>query len=120
MSQPNYGVIVGGNLTGAAAAGDHAQAVQYNIAPADPRVDGIVAELAKIREAIGAAGDLPERAKALRDVDALTAEVRQADPDHDALSATFARLVNRVKPVADLAPAVYQVWALVEKLLGSP
>jgi hypothetical protein len=118
MSQPTYGVFIGRDNTGAAAAGDHASATQHHAAPADARVDAIVAELAKIRDAIAGADGVVDRNKALRDVDALADEVGRYDPDGEALTATFARLANRVKPVAGVAAAVHQVWALVESMVN--
>ncbi|MEV4622557.1 hypothetical protein AB0J74_28080 [Asanoa sp. NPDC049573] len=121
MSEPTYGISIGRDNHGAVAAGDRARAVQTTAAPAGRQVDAIVRELAKVRAAIEGADDVVERPKALRDVDALAAEVRQADPDTDAIRSTLARLVGRVKPVAAVATAVYQVWMLVEGMLaGTP
>jgi hypothetical protein len=119
VSEPTYGISIGRDNHGAVAAGDHAQAVMA--APPARQLDAIARELTKVRAAIEGADEVVDRAKALRDVDALAAEVRQGDPDTDALRSTFARLVSRVKPVAALATAVYQVWSLVESMLaGTP
>jgi len=115
MSQPTYGISIGRDNHGAVAAGDHAQAVQNSAAPG---VESVVAELSRIRAAIEHADGVTDRHKALRDVDARTTEVRQEDPDTDAISAAFVRLVGRVKPVAAVATAVYQAWALVENMVG--
>jgi hypothetical protein len=119
VSEPTYGISIGRDNHGAVAAGDHAQAVIA--APPSRQLDAIARELTKVRAAIEGADEVVDRVKALRDVDALAAEVRQGDPDTDALRSTFARLVSRVKPVAALATAVYQVWSLVESMLaGTP
>ena len=117
MSQPTYGISIGRDNHGAVAAGDHAQAAQHT-APAAAGVDSIVAELSKIRAAIETAEGVTDRHKAVRDVDALADEMRQEDPDTDAIRAAFVRLIGRVKPVAAVATAVYQVWALVENMVG--
>ncbi|HTF09538.1 MAG TPA: hypothetical protein VK659_15330 [Asanoa sp.] len=90
MSEPTYGISIGRDNHGAVAAGDHAQAVQTTAAPPACQLDAIVRELTKVRAAIEGADEVVDRAKALRDVDALAAEVRQGDPDTDALRSTFA------------------------------
>lgn len=118
MSQPTYGISIGRDNHGAVAAGDHARAVQHPAASAEPGVESIVAELAKIRAAVENSDGVTDRHKAVRDLDALADEVRQDDPDTDAISAAFVRLIGRVKPVAAVATAVYQVWALVENMVG--
>ncbi|MEV4538535.1 hypothetical protein AB0J82_32625 [Asanoa sp. NPDC049518] len=118
MSQPTYGISIGRDNHGAVAAGDHARAVRNTVAPAAAGVESIVAELAKIRAAIEHDDGVTDRHKAVRDVDALADEVRQEDPDTDAIRAAFVRLIGRVRPVAALATAVYQVWALAENVVG--
>ncbi|GIF63630.1 hypothetical protein Ais01nite_16650 [Asanoa ishikariensis] len=118
MNQPTYGISIGRDNHGAVAAGDHAQAVQNTAAPAVAGVESILAELAKIRAVIENDDGVTDRHKAVRDVDALLDEVRQDDPDTDAIRAAFLRLIGRVTPVAAVAAAVYQVWALVENMVG--
>ncbi|RFU40123.1 hypothetical protein DZF91_18750 [Actinomadura logoneensis] len=102
------GVRIGGNarVSGQISTGDHSVQIQGGPAAGPP--DGTAAALARVAELIDAhEADLPEAARARRDLADVREEAETGDPDTDRMSGALDRLARRVGGVAALAEAVH-------------
>ncbi|MFC5183996.1 DUF5955 family protein [Actinomadura harenae] len=101
------GVHIGGNarVSGQISTGDNSVQIQGARGDAD---EGTAEALARVAELIAAhEADLPEAARARRDLADVREEAEADDPDDDRMSGALARLARRVAGVTALAEAVH-------------
>ncbi|MFC4913271.1 DUF5955 family protein [Actinomadura gamaensis] len=104
----NRGVNISGNarVSGQISTGDNT--VQTQGGPAAGPDDATTAALDRVEDLLDDhEADLPEAARARRDLADLREEAESDDPDEDRVSGALARLARRVGGVAALAEAVH-------------
>ncbi|KAB2370845.1 DUF5955 family protein [Actinomadura montaniterrae] len=107
------GISIGGhaNVSGQVASGDHVTQNQRIAGASGPDAADALARVERLLEQHAA--ELPEAARARRDLADVREEAQEDDPDPERMGGALARLGRRVAGVAALAEAVRALAAAV-------